>query len=171
MARSPNCLDCYSNSASGPEFQAGCKAYLLELLYHLARHFRSTELAHTEYAQRQQQSMLLGRLVAFLKRSTPERCRWLEAAAVVENDRIAVHEVLQAGYGHEFRNLRNPRAAGPRLRAAASREDFSIAEVASAVGFSDQSYFDRKFKDAFHQTPREVKSNKRKPTTSPAESS
>jgi AraC-like DNA-binding protein len=48
--------------------------------------------------------------------------------------------------------------------------DVSIAEVASSVGFSDQSYFDKRFKEAFKQTPRALRAERRKPTQ-PAESS
>jgi AraC-like DNA-binding protein len=32
-----------------------------------------------------------------------------------------------------------------------------VAEVANRVGFSDQSYFDRKFRSAFGQTPSSVR--------------
>jgi AraC-like DNA-binding protein len=47
-----------------------------------------------------------------------------------------------------------------RLRNAAHllREtDQSIADIANASGFSDQSYFDRRFKRAFGQTPKEFR--------------
>jgi AraC-like DNA-binding protein len=33
----------------------------------------------------------------------------------------------------------------------------TIAEVATEVGFSDQSYFDKRFKRAFGRTPREFR--------------
>src|SRR6185295_1253227 len=33
----------------------------------------------------------------------------------------------------------------------------TIAEIAAAAGFSDQSYFDRRFKRAFGQTPKEFR--------------
>ena len=33
----------------------------------------------------------------------------------------------------------------------------TIAEVASEVGFTDQSYFDRRFKKAFQRTPRDFR--------------
>jgi AraC-like DNA-binding protein len=36
----------------------------------------------------------------------------------------------------------------------------TIAEVAYQVGFSDQSYFDRRFKAAFDQTPRDFRLGK-----------
>jgi transcriptional regulator GlxA family with amidase domain len=32
-----------------------------------------------------------------------------------------------------------------------------IAEVAADVGFADQSYFDRRFRQHYHQTPRQVR--------------
>ena len=44
----------------------------------------------------------------------------------------------------------------------------TIAEVAYQVGFSDQSYFDRRFKAAFHQTPRDFRLMREMPSfTSP----
>ena len=33
----------------------------------------------------------------------------------------------------------------------------TIAQIACEVGFSDQSYFDRRFKEAFGQTPRDLR--------------
>jgi AraC-like DNA-binding protein len=45
-------------------------------------------------------------------------------------------------------------AAGVRLLRETS---LSIAEVATAVGFTDQSYFDKRFKRAFGSTPRDVR--------------
>lgn len=149
-------LDCYSNSGTGPEFQAGCKAYLLELLYHLARHFRSAEVAHTEYVKRQQQSMLLGKLVAFLEKEYTRRVPVEEAAAIVEMTESQFMKFFKRATGLSFVSY-VIRARLARAYELLTREDLSIAEVSSAVGFSDQSYFDRKFKEAFHQTPREVK--------------
>jgi two-component system response regulator YesN len=35
----------------------------------------------------------------------------------------------------------------------------TVAEVATRVGFSDQSYFDRKFRSAFGQTPSGARKN------------
>jgi AraC-like DNA-binding protein len=35
--------------------------------------------------------------------------------------------------------------------------DLTIAEIATDVGFSDQSYFDKRFKRAFGRTPREFR--------------
>jgi two-component system, response regulator YesN len=35
--------------------------------------------------------------------------------------------------------------------------NLSIAEIAAQVGFSDQSYFDRRFKQAFGKSPREFR--------------
>ena len=41
-------------------------------------------------------------------------------------------------------------ANGSRLLRETS---LSVAEIASAVGFADQSYFDKRFKRAFGRTP------------------
>jgi AraC-like DNA-binding protein len=38
------------------------------------------------------------------------------------------------------------------------RSSLPIGEIAKQVGFSDQSYFDRRFKAVFHQTPRAFRS-------------
>ena len=35
--------------------------------------------------------------------------------------------------------------------------DHSIAEIASEVGFADQSYFDKRFKRAFGKAPKEFR--------------
>jgi len=39
--------------------------------------------------------------------------------------------------------------------------DRSIAEIASEAGFSDQSYFDKRFKRAFGRTPKEFRAEAR----------
>jgi two-component system response regulator YesN len=35
--------------------------------------------------------------------------------------------------------------------------ELSVAEIAASAGFSDQSYFDRRFRRAFGKTPREYR--------------
>jgi two-component system response regulator YesN len=48
-------------------------------------------------------------------------------------------------------------AAGVRLLRETS---LSIAGVATAVGFTDQSYFDKRFKRAFGSTPRDFRAGR-----------
>jgi len=48
------------------------------------------------------------------------------------------------------------------LRVASARQmlqtsDRNVAEIAAEVGFADQSYFDRRFKQAFGMSPRQFR--------------
>ena len=83
-----------------------------------------------------------------------------EAEDVDSGRRVAL-KVLSPGLRREIdhaRFLKEGRlAAGMRLLRESS---LSIADVATTVGFTDQSYFDKRFKRAFGSTPRDFRAGK-----------
>ena len=59
-------IGCYFDPSGGSYMRIGCKAYLLELLFHLSRHFAGAEIAHSEYVKQQERALRLGRELAAL---------------------------------------------------------------------------------------------------------
>src|SRR5262245_9205089 len=55
-------LDCYFGGAAKPFYQAGSKAFLLELLYYLAAHFRASEVLKWQFVRQQERSLRLKKL-------------------------------------------------------------------------------------------------------------
>ena len=147
---------CYFAPSQGIHFQAGCKAFLLEVLYMLAAHFGWSEHTHAEHRRRQEQSKLLGKLHDFLLAHFPEKVSVADAASIVHMSESAFMKYFRRVTGGTFVSY----LTDLRLEKAAKLledTDMPIAEVASAVGFADQSYFDRTFRRRFSHTPREVR--------------
>jgi AraC-like DNA-binding protein len=149
-------LECYFAGATRPFFQAGAKAFLLELLYHLAVHFRASELLKWEFVRQQQRSLRLKKLFEHINARPAEKLPVSAAARLVgmnapqfmKNFKQVAGMTLVAYLNHV--RLAN---AARLLR----ETDRSIADIADATGFSDQSYFDKRFKRGFGRTPKEFR--------------
>jgi AraC-like DNA-binding protein/mannose-6-phosphate isomerase-like protein (cupin superfamily) len=147
-------LECYFGR--GHFYRAGCKAFLIELLYHLAVHFRFSEVMKWQFLQQQERLLRLRRLLDHIN-AHPAKKLSLGAAAQLAGMRLPqfmrtfkqVAGMTLVAYLNHIR-LAN---AARLLR----ETEHSIADIASAAGFSDQSYFDKRFKRAFGQTPREFR--------------
>jgi AraC-like DNA-binding protein len=149
-------LECYFDSTRQQLRQAGCKVFLLELLYHLARHFQSSEVMKWEFLRQQERSMLLKPLFDHISRHYPERISVPDAARLVHMSQPQFMKIFKRVSGTTLvAYLNHVRLSnGARMLKETS---LSIAEIASASGFADQSYFDRRFKAAFGQTPRQFR--------------
>jgi AraC-like DNA-binding protein len=138
-------------------YRAGCKAFLLELLYHLARRFESAEILKWEFMRQQQRSLRLKPLFDRIQRQFADRLPVAEAARLVGMSSPQFTRTFKRVAGMSLVAYLNH----VRLANAARllREtDHSIADIASETGFADQSYFDRRFKESFGQSPREFRS-------------
>ena len=137
-------------------FQAGCKAYLLELLYLLARQFQSEDFLRSELIRQQERATRLRPVFEYVSRNFAENLSLKQAAALASMSqpqfiklfkRVAgmtfVSYVTHVRLSHAFRLLKE--------------SSLTIAEVAVITGFSDQSYFDRRFKTAFGQVPSAIR--------------
>jgi len=141
-------------------FQAGCKAHLLQLLYLLAQQFRSADFLRSELMRQQERAARLRPVFEYLSQNFAENLTLKQGAALASISqpqfiklfkRVAgmtfVSYVTHVRLSHAFRLLKE--------------SSLTIAEVAIRTGFSDQSYFDRRFKSAFGQVPSAVRKQMR----------
>lgn len=138
--------------------QLGCKTYLLELLYHLAQHFSFAEGARSECLQQQQRARRLGGLLDHLAQNYGKKISIADAAAMVGMSESRFMRYFRAAAGMTFVSY----LTHIRLTHAARllrESDLNISEIADIVGFRDQSYFDRQFRQEFLMTPREYRSH------------
>jgi AraC-like DNA-binding protein len=145
-------LKCYFDKVGLPYSRAGTKAFFLEVLYHIARHFHVSEVLHSEYLRQQQLSLQLRKLFDYTSRHAAEKITVDQAAAIVGMSRNCFMKAVKAVAGMTWVDYVNQ----VRLNNGAQllRETrLSIAEISTRVGFTDQSYFDRRFKERFAQTP------------------
>lgn len=151
-------VDCYCNAAVGQQFEAGCKVYLLEVLYFLSLHFGFSHQAQALVREQRRLVERLAKLHEWLRDHYAERITVSDAASICAMSETQFMKLFKKATGSTFVHYLT------RLRLTqASRllrdTDLPICQIAAQVGFSDQSYFDRKFKDHFHATPNESRRN------------
>lgn len=147
---------CYFGTADRLLFRAGCKAYLLELLYHLATRFRSSEVMKWEFTRQQQRSERLKKLFDHISRHYAEKLPVAAAAKLAGMSAPQFMKTFKRVAGMTLvAYLNHVRLANGARRLRET--DHSIAEIASDTGFADQSYFDKRFKLAFGKSPKEFR--------------
>ncbi|HWN97007.1 MAG TPA: AraC family transcriptional regulator [Methylomirabilota bacterium] len=149
-------LDCYFARPPRSFYQAGCKAHLLQLLYQLAVHFRGSEVLKWEFVRQQERSLRLKKIFEHVSARPAEKLSVHSAARLAGMSAPRFMKTFKQVAGMTLVAYLNH----VRLTNAARllREtDHSIAEIADAAGFADQSYFDKRFKRAFGCTPREFR--------------
>lgn len=132
--------------------RAGCKASLLDLLYHLASHFRASETLRWEFIRQQQRTHRLKALFEHIRENYADRLSVSEAARLAGLSPPQLARTFKRVAGMTLVAYLNH----VRLANAArllKETAHSIADIATAVGFADQSYFDKRFKRAFGQSP------------------
>jgi AraC-like DNA-binding protein len=145
-------LECYFDKAGLPYSQAGTKAFFLEVLYHLARHFQVSGALHSEYLRNQQRSKQLQKLFDWASHHSAEKISVEQAAAIVGMSRNYFLVAFKAVTGLTWvQYLNQVRLANGAHLLTETR--LPIAEIAARVGYAEQSYFDRRFKERFGQTP------------------
>ena len=149
-------LGCYFDRTDRPFFQAGCKAHLLDLLYHLAVHFQKSELLKWEFVRQQERSLRLKKVFDFINDHPDGKISVGEAARLAGMSMPRFMKMFKRVAGMTLiaylNHVRLAKAA--RLLCETGQ---SIAEIAAASGFSDQSYFDKRFTRAFGRTPKEFR--------------
>ena len=145
-------LQSYFSPRRHPFYEAGCKAYFLETLFHLARHFESSELLKWKFLRQQQRSLRLKKLFNHISAHFPQKLSVTDAARLTNMSAPNFMKLFKQVAGMTLvaylHHVRLSNAA--RLL---SNTSLSIAEIAAQVGFADQSYFDRRFKKSFGQSP------------------
>jgi AraC-like DNA-binding protein len=149
-------IECRFGAGDTPVQRAGCKAFLLQLLYELGRRFPASERQHWEFIRQQQRSLRLKALFDHVRDHYSERLSVGQAAHMVGMSQAQFMKTFKRVAGMTLvAYLNHVRLAnGSRLL---RETDLTIAEIATNVGFSDQSYFDKRFKRAFGRTPREFR--------------
>lgn len=149
-------LDVYFSRDERRFVQAGSKAFLLGLLYQLARQFRASDVLKWEFMRQQQRSLRLKRLFDHIEAHFAEKLSVGAASKMVAMSPAVFMKAFKQVAGMTLVNYLNH----VRLARAARllREtDRTVAEISNDVGFADQSYFDRRFKRGFGQSPREFR--------------
>ncbi|HYG34435.1 MAG TPA: AraC family transcriptional regulator, partial [Clostridia bacterium] len=146
-------LDCYFGGGDRQLYQAGCKAFFLGMLYHLARHFSTSELMKWEMVREQQRALRLKPLFDHISHHYSDKLSVAEAATIARMSQPQLMKNFKRVAGMTLVAYMNH----VRLSNAArllKETALSIAEIANEVGFSDQSYFDKQFKRAFGCAPK-----------------
>jgi AraC-like DNA-binding protein len=137
-------------------FEVGCKALFLELLYYIAQQFRDAEWIRSEMVFQTAQAARLAPVLEFVEANYAEPITLEEAACLAKTSVPQFVRLFKRMAGMSFVSylihVRLSRAV--RLLKETS---LTIAQIACEVGFSDQSYFDRRFKEAFSHTPRDFR--------------
>ena len=147
-------LKCYFARES--YYQAGCKAYLLELLFLLAQHFRASEFLQSQLIQQQERAARLKPVFDFISSHYPEPIALNLGAAIAKMSLPSFTRLFKKVAGMTFVSYVTHVRLSQAMRLL-RESSLTVAEVANQVGFADQSYFDRKFRSAFGQTPTSVR--------------
>jgi AraC-like DNA-binding protein len=139
-------------------FQSGCKASFLQILYHMARRFQASEVLRSEFVQRRQQADRLARLFEYVRINYAERVTVEQAMKLVHMSQSQFMKVFKKVSGMTFVAHVTRVRINHALRLL-RETDLTIAEIAAKTGFPDQSYFDRRFKQAFGKSPRQYRTD------------
>ena len=147
-------LECYFSRESF--YQAGCKAYFLELLFVLAQHFRASEFLRSELIRQQERAARLKPVFDFISSRYTEPITLNLGASLAKMSLPSFTRLFKKVAGMTFVSYVTHVRLSQALRLL-RETSLTVAEVASQVGFSDQSYFDRKFRFAFGETPSSIR--------------
>lgn len=151
-------VNCYFSAAGGLHVEAGCKVYLLEVLYFLSLQFGFTQQAQAVVREQRRLVERLGDLHVWLRDHYAEKISVSDVASRCYMSESQFMKVFKKATGSTFVHYLTQLRLTQALRLLRETH-LSIGEIAAQVGFSDQSYFDRKFKEHFHTTPNESRRN------------
>lgn len=149
-------LGCYFRSDYPPHAQCGCKVSFLRILYQLTRRFQASEVLRSEFVQRRQQADRLARLFEYVRLNYAERISVEQATRLVHMSQAQFMKVFKRVTGMTF-VAHVTRVRITHALRLLRESDMTIAEIAARTGFPDQSYFDRRFKQAFGKSPRQYR--------------
>jgi AraC-like DNA-binding protein len=152
-------IGCYFQSTGGNHARIGCKAYLLELLFHLTRHFEGAEIAHSEYIKQQERARRLGRLFDHLQEQYARPISVADAARLVGMSDSRFMKFFKQATGTTFVNYLTHVRLGHACELLRDT-DLAIGDIAARVGLPDHAYFDRKFKQHFRTSPRATRNGR-----------
>jgi AraC-like DNA-binding protein len=149
-------IDTWTTEATLPLRRAACRVFLLGLLLELARRFYTSEPVQWEFMRQQKRSLLLKPLFDHVSEHYADKLTVRRAAVMVDMSQPQFMKTFKKVAGMTLVSYLNHvrLANGLRLLRETS---LTIAEIATTVGFADQSYFDKRFTRAFGQTPRDYR--------------
>jgi AraC-like DNA-binding protein len=149
-------LHCYFGAGDRMHAQSGCKVAFLQILLHLMRQFEASAVLRSEFVQRRQEAARLARLFEFVRLNYAEPISIGQAARLVHLSPPRFMKVFRTAAGMTFvAFLTKVRLA--EAQRLLRETDRTIAEIAVSTGFSDQSYFDRRFRRVFGRTPQQYR--------------
>lgn len=149
-------LKWYFRSKEISHSRAGCKATFLQILYLLAQEFQTAEVLRSGYLRHRQQAERLTRILEHVREHYAAKISIDQAAQMVHMSQAQFMKVFKQVSGMTFvAHVTQVRIMNAlrQLR----ETDLTIAEIAARCGFSDQSYFDRRFWQAFGKSPRQFR--------------
>ncbi len=136
--------------------EPACKAWFLVLLAELAQRFHDAPARHGEFLRQRARVARFRPLLERVHAGADERITLPAAARLTGMSVAQFTRQFRLATGMTFIAYgTHVRLAGAARRLKHTSE--SIAEIAVAAGFSDQSYFDRCFRKAYGQTPRDFR--------------
>jgi AraC-like DNA-binding protein len=147
-------FELYFEGKDQTHFRSGCKVSFLRVLYQLTRRFQRAEVLRSEFVQHRQQADRLARLFEYVRQNYPERITIKQATQIVHMSQAQFMKVFKKVSGMTF-IAHVTRVRIMKALQLLRETDLTVADIAARSGFSDQSYFDRRFRQAFGKTPRE----------------
>jgi AraC-like DNA-binding protein len=144
----------YFETPNTPHSQSGCKASFLQILYSLILRFQEAEVLRSEFVQHRQQADRLARLFEYVRLNYAERITVEQATQLVHMSQAQFMKVFKKVSGMTF-VAHVTRVRITQALRLLRETNLTIADIAAQTGFSDQSYFDRRFRQAFGKSPRE----------------
>lgn len=145
--------------ARGCAYKQLCRALSLELLVYLCRHYVVDELPERSGQKRRKNLERLNTVLLFIERHYAEPITNAQLADLIclSEDRFChlFREEIGSAPLQYINEMRLKKAM-----ALLERNEYTVTEVAEAVGFRDYNHFGRLFRKRFGCTPREAKSGK-----------
>lgn len=132
--------------------EAGCKTWLLVLLHALIHEFRDSVPARAELLRRQEHAARLKPVFDHVRTRYADRFTVKAAAGLCGMSQAVFCRVFKKTSGLTLNNYLNYVRMAHAIELL-EESGASVAEIASKLGFCDQSYFDRRFRQTFGRTP------------------
>lgn len=144
----------YSEAALG--YRALCRAKVTELLVYLCRRYGAESVSHKDTAQRRRDLERLQPALDYIEQHYAERIAVAQLASLLCLSPDRLGHLFRDGVGQAPLQYINE----IRLRKAMNllkTEEYTVTEVAQAVGFFDYNHFGRLFRRRFGCTPNQVR--------------
>jgi AraC-like DNA-binding protein len=152
-------LKCYAQADETLYWQTGSRAFFLVVLHFLAQQFRAADQLKKRSDQQQKRTGRLRKLFEYVGHHYAERISLPHAATIAGLSKPQFHVVFKQATGMSLLAYLTQVRLAEAVRLL-RETDASIAEIASQIGFADQSYFDRRFRRHFGCTPVEYRTRR-----------